>query len=228
MASTSNKETRTSEKILRRVKQLRDHLQPGEMPLLAIPAIWDSGKQQRSTPCEVIVTNQRLLGYYAVNFPRKRHFLEELSLSTITAVTLRHKTYAPIFRELMVSYAQGKVYVRAPRRHIEALYAALRSTTEQYVPVAPTTFDETLPEQAPSTTTPTTPTTSIYGRQDIRAPFSNSPLAIILLFVGGLSLEIVGFGLWQTTQSIQIGLPLLVAGLVTVLTAIFLQRQRQQ
>ena len=225
MASTSNKETRTAEKILRRVKQLRDHLQPGEMPLLAIPAIWDSGRQQRSTPCEVIVTNQRLLGYYAVNFPRKRHFLEELSLSTITAVTLRHKTYEPIFRELMVSNAQGKVYVRAPRRHIEALYAALRSATEQYAPATPTTFDETLPEQAPTTTTPTT---SIYGRQDIRTPFSNSPLAIILLFVGGLSLEVVGFGLWQTTQSIQIGLPLLIAGLVAVLTAIFLQRQRQQ
>ncbi|HYT35342.1 MAG TPA: hypothetical protein VEL69_09915 [Ktedonobacteraceae bacterium] len=224
MASTSSKEARTAEKIFRRVKHLRDYIQPGEIPLLAVPAIWDNGKQPQSTPCEVIVTSQRLLGYYSVNFPRKRHFLDDLSLSTITAVTLRHKTYEPLFRELMVSNAQRKVYIRATRRYIEALYAALRSTTEQHPSAVPTTFDETLPEQESPTTISTT---SVYGRQDIRAPFSNSPLAMILLFVGGLALEAIGFGLWLTTQSMPLGLPLFFAGLVAVLTAIFLRRQKQ-
>src|SRR2546428_9813860 len=78
--SQVNNTARTIEKIFRRVKGVRDQMQPGEEPLLAVPAIGDSGQEQHSTPCEVIVTNQRLLGYYSVNFPRKRLFLEELSL----------------------------------------------------------------------------------------------------------------------------------------------------
>ncbi len=136
MPSTDSQQTRAAEKILKRVKHLRDHMQPGEIPLLAIPAIWDSGREQRSVLCEVIVTNRRLIGYYAVDFPRKRSFLEERSLSTITSVTLRHKTYEPLFRELMVRDGQSKLYVRASRPKIEALYATLRSAIDQYLPVA--------------------------------------------------------------------------------------------
>ena len=225
MTQTNNTETRTADKILRKIKHLRDHMLPDEIPLLAIPAIWESGKEQRSTPCDVIVTNQRLLGYYAVDFPRKRLFLEELSLSTITAVTLRHKTYEPLFRELMVSNAQRKIYIRTSRSNIESLYAALHSATKQHASAAPTTPDETLPEQ--QTPVPT-PTSSVFGRQDIRTTFSQSPLAIVLLFVGGLALEIIAFGLWLATQSIPVALPLFVAGLVAVLTAIIVSRQRQK
>jgi len=225
MPPNDSKQTRTAEKILRRVKHLRDYMQPGEIPLLAVPTIWDSGKEQRTTPCEVIVTNQRLIGYYAVDFPRRRRFLEERSLSTINSVTLRHKTYEPLFRELMVSDGQSKLYIRAPRRQIEALYSALRSATEQYVPAASTTFEDTPPSEEVRPATP--PPTSAYGRQDIRTPFSGSPLAIALLFVGGLVIEVIGFGLWMMTQSLQAGLPLFIAGLVAVLTATFLRRQRQ-
>jgi hypothetical protein len=229
MPLTDSQQIRAAEKILKRVKHLRDHMQPGEIPLLAIPAIWDSGKEQRSVPCEVIVTNQRLIGYYAVDFPRKRSFLEERFLSTITSVTMRHKTYEPLFRELMVRDGQSKLYVRAPRRKVEALYAALRSAIDQYLPVASTAFEDTAPEdtalEQEKRSTP--PQTSIFGRQDIRTSFSSSLLAIVILFVGGLALEVIAFGLWVVTQSIQVGLPLFVAGLVAVLTSILLRRQRQ-
>jgi hypothetical protein len=223
MTQTDNLQTPAAEKILRRVKHLRDHLLPGEIPLLAIPAIWDSGKQRRSIPCEVIVTNQRLLGYYVVDFPRKRLFLEELSLSTITAVTLRHKSYEPLFRELMVSNAQRKIYIRTSRRHIEVLFSSLRTATEQYIPETPTTFEEMLPERE---TSAPIPRASLYGRQDIHTPFSQSLLAIVLLLVGGMALEVTSFGLWMATQSVQIALPLFLAGLVAVLAAIFLRRQK--
>jgi hypothetical protein len=213
---------RTIEKIFRRVKGLRDQMQPGEEPLLAVPAIWDSGQEQHSIPCEVIVTNQRLLGYYSVNFPRKRLFLEELSLAALTTVSLRHKTYEPLFRELLVSEGRRKVYIRAPRRYIEALFAALRSATEQFVPAAQAMFEDK-PEENRTGPSPA----PVYGRQDIRTPFDRSPLAITLLFVGGIVLEILGFVLWGATQSAQVGIPLFVAGLVAVLTATFIKRQRR-
>lgn len=220
--SPVNNTARTIEKIFRRVKGLRDQMQPGEEPLLAVPAIWDSGKEQHSTPCEVIVTNQRLLGYYCVNFPRKRLFLEELPLAGLSTVSLRHKTYEPLFRELLVSEGRRKVYIRAPRRYIEALFAALRSATEQYVPGATQATFEDKPEENRTGTSPA----PVYGRQDIRTSFDRSPLAITLLFVGGIVLEILGFVLWGATQSAQAGIPLFVAGLVAVLTATFIKRQR--
>ncbi len=220
--SQVNNTARTIEKIFRRVKGLRDQMQPGEEPLLAVPAIWDSGQEQHSTPCEVIVTNQRLLGYYSVNFPRKRLFLEELSLAALTTVSLRHKTYEPLFRELLVSEGRRKVYIRAPRRYIEALFAALRSATEQFVPAAQAMFEDK-PEENRTGPSPV----PVYGRQDIRTSFDRSPLAITLLFVGGIVLEILGFALWGATQSAQAGIPLFVAGLVAVLTATFIKRQRR-
>jgi len=124
----------------------------------------------------------------------------------------------------MVSNAQRKIYIRTSRSRIETLYAALHSATEEYASAAPTTFEETLPAQkTPGTTSPT----SVFGRHDIRTSFSQSPLAIVILFVGGLVLEVIASSLWLATQSIQVGLPLLIAGLVAVLTAIFLSRQKQ-
>lgn len=224
MSLTNSQQTRAAGKILKRVKHLQDHMQPGELPLLAVPAIWDSGKEPRSVPCEVIVTNQRLIGYYAVDFPRKRSFLEERSLSTITSVALRHKTYEPLFRELMVRDGQSKLYVRAPRRQIEALYTVLRSALDQNLPVATTAFEDTAPEREER---PALPRPSAFGRQDIRTSFSSSPLAIVILFVGGLALEVIALWLWAATQSTQTGLPLFVAGLVAVITSILLKRQRQ-
>ncbi len=220
--STMYTHSRTAEKIFRRARRLREQMQTNEEPLLAIPAIWDSGKEDKSTPCEVIVTNQRLMGYYSVNFPRKRIFLEDIQLNKISSVTLREKTFEPIFRELLVCEGPRKIYIRAPRRYIEALYAALRSNSEQHV----TTSKETVvgePAQHEQATAPHTPS---YGRQDVRRTFERSPLAITLLYVGGLFLEVSGFVLWGATHSLQVGLPLFIAGLVAVLAAIFVRRQR--
>jgi hypothetical protein len=218
---TKSTQSRTAQKILRRVNGLVDALRADEVPLLAIPAIWDSGKEDHSVPCEVIVTNQRLLGFYFSTFPRRRRFLEDASLSTISAVTLRHKAFEPLFRELSVQEDQRKIYIRATRRYIEELLAVLRSAIEQYVPLTRPTFsDEEAPGPAPGA--------PIYGRQEIRAPFESSPLAITLLLAGGLFLAVIGFILLTAAQSPQAGLPLFVAGLVAVCTSMLVRRKRGQ
>ena len=209
----------TAEKILASLKGLRDHMQPGEEPLMTIPAIWDSGWEQRSMPCDVVLTNQRLIGYVFVTFPRERLFLEALSLSAITTVSLRHKSFEPLFRELLVSEGQRKVYIRAPRQKIESLYQALRTAIEQYVPgdVEPRFIvghDANVEHVSP-----------VFGHQEIRGEFQRSPLAVTLLFTGGLLLEIAGAVLWAITQSIQAGLPLIIAGFIAVFTAFILRKQ---
>ena len=217
----------TAEKILASLKGLRNHLQPGEEPLMTIPAIWDGEWEQRSMPCDVVLTNQRLIGYVFVTFPRERLFLEALSLSAITTVSLRHKSFEPLFRELLVSEGQRKVYIRAPRQKIESLYQALRTAIEQYAPgdVGPRSpclgdrdrvgHDANVEHVSP-----------VFGHQEIRGEFQRSPLAVTLLFTGGLLLEIAGAVLWAITQSIQAGLPLIIAGFIAVFTAFMLRRQR--
>jgi hypothetical protein len=209
----------TTQKILARLKGLRNHMQAGEEPLFSVPAIWDSGQEQRSMPCDVVLTNQRLFGYVYVTFPRERLFLDALTLTNIKAVTLRNKTFEPVFRELLVSEGQRKIYIRAPRRKIENLYEALHSAIEQYVPGAQPAIEK----EEVSNIVQTTPT---YGRQEIRTSFERSPLAITLLFIGGLLLEIGGVVLWAVTQSAQTGIPLIIAGFVAVITAILVRRQR--
>ncbi len=209
----------TADKIIAHLKGLRNHLQTGEEPLFSVPAIWDSGQEHRSKPCDVVLTNQRLFGYVYVTFPRERLFLDALSLNAIKAVTFRHKTFEPLFRELLVSDGQRKVYIRAPRQKIESLYNALHSAIEHYAPHAQPALDHKEAIQ-------TNETTPAFGRQEIPAPFERSPLAITLLFIGGLILEIGGIYLWSITQSSQIGLPLIIAGFVAVITAILVRRQR--
>ena len=216
-------QSRTAEKILTRLKGLRNHLQAGEEPLFSVPAIWDGGQSQRSMACDVVLTNQRLFGYVFVSFPRERLFLDALQLNDIKAVSLRHKTFEPIFRELLVSEGQRKVYIRAPRPKIESLYEALKKAIEQYVPSAQIAIEDES-ESNPSQASP--PPSPVYGRQEIRTSFDRSPLAIILLFVGGLLLEILGAIVWIVTQSAQTGLPPFIAGLVAVITAVLLRRSR--
>src|SRR6516164_10058554 len=121
-------------KILKHLKGLSNHLQADEEPLFTVPAIWDSGQDQRSMPCDVVLTNQRLFGYVYVTFPRERLFLDALTLTEIKVVTFRQKTFEPVFRELLVSDGQHKVYIRAPRKKIEKLYEALQSAMESYGP----------------------------------------------------------------------------------------------
>jgi hypothetical protein len=209
----------TSDKIIKRIKGLRTRLQPDEEPLFTVPAIWDSGKEQRSVPCDVVVTSQRIFGYYFVTFPRERLFVDALNLTEIKAVTFRQKTFEPVFRELLVSDGKHKVYIRAPRKKLERLYEALQSAMESY---GPNTQSVLQSEEMKHTNE----TTTAFGRQEIRTTFERSPLAITLLFIGGLILEIGGIVLWTTTKSAPTGLPLIVAGFVAVITAILVRRQR--
>lgn len=202
-------QTQEIQKILRRFKGLSRHLQEGEIPLFTVPAIWDSGQELHSSACDIIITNQRLFGYIYTRFPRERLFLDALPLGEIKAVSLRQKSFEPVFRELLVSTGKRSVYIRAPRQKIESLYGALKAATGQVTQEAP-----------PS------PSSPVYGKQDIRVSFERSPLAVILLFIGGLILEIVGVLLWFALQSAQTGLPLCIAGLIAVVTSIFVLRQR--
>ena len=209
----------TADKISRNLKGLREHLQLDEEPLFTVPAIWDSGQDQRSVPCDVVLTNKRLFGYVYVTFPRERLFLDALNLTAIKTVTFRQKTFEPIFRELLVSDGQHKVYIRAPRKKLERLYEALQSAMERYGPNKQTVLQS-------EDTKPINETNTTFGRQDIRTTFERSPLAITLLFIGGLILEIGGIILWSTTKSAPTGFPLIVAGFVAVITAILVRRQK--
>jgi hypothetical protein len=200
--STRSEHNRSAQRILRRLKGLEAELRAGEEPLLDIPAIWDSGAQEHSIPCDVIVTNQRLIGFYSRDFPRRRVFFEYVELASVTAVTLRHKAFEPLFRELLMQAQERKIYIRAARRHIEALYAALRAASS-----SSSSFSE--------------------RRQDVRTTFASSPLATVLLLGGGLALVVSGFILWSATQSLQPGFPLLLAGLVAMFTSMLVRRQRR-
>jgi hypothetical protein len=199
-----------TQKILRRFKGLSRHLQEGEIPLFTVPAIWDSGQELHSTACDIIITNQRLFGYIYTRFPRERLLLDALPLGEIKAVSLRQKSFEPVFRELFVSTGKRSVYIRAPRQKIESLYSALAD-----------------PAPSSPTTSPPSPSSPAYGKQDIRVSFERSLLAVILLFVGGLILEIGGVLLWSALQSAQTGLPLCIAGFIAVVTSILVSRQRR-
>jgi hypothetical protein len=216
--------TSIAEKILAQIKSLRKHLQPDEQPLLTLPAIWDAGQGTKSTPCDVILTDQRLLGYYFVSFPRERLFLDTLALKEIRNVAVRHKNFEPLFRELLVSNDQRKIYIRAPRQKIEVLYTELRAAIETYAQANETAYDQddTTNEQIEITAPPA----PVYGRQEIKTAFESSNMAILLLFMGGLILEIGGATLWETVGQ-AIGLPLCLAGFVLVFAAIVQRRQRR-
>ena len=216
-------QTIATEKIFRRFKSLRQHLQEGETPLFMVPAIWDGGVEAHGMACDVIVSNQRIFGYIYTTFPRERLFLDALPLESIRAVTLREKSFEPIFRELMVSSSERKVYIRAPRQKIESLQEALRQAIGQ--DKAETRPAANASEAAPVKTAQTA--APVYGTQDVRGTFERSLLSILLLFVGGLLLEILGVIVWVNTQSAQTGLPLCGAGLVAVITSILLMRQRR-
>ncbi len=217
-------QTIATEKIFRRFKHLREHLQPDEVPLFTTPAIWDGVRGARSsTACDVIVTNKRIFGYIYTTFPRERFFLDALPLDSVQAVTLREKSFEPVFRELLVSSRERKIYIRAPRQKIESLRAALRqalgdeSTETRPAPAPVAVEHENRGQSAPP----------IFGTQDMRGTFERSLLSILMLFVGGLLLEILGVVVWLLTQSPQTGLPLCGAGLVAVVTSILLMRQRR-
>ena len=238
-----------TDKLPTHLRSLVSHLQPDEQVRLNIPGIWVVGHstvppqteqgqdgqstQSRSMTCDIILTNQRLLGYAHIRFPRERLFLESFPLNTLTAVSLRQKSHEPLFHELLVSDGKRRAYIRSSRPKIEQLYEALRTTNAPAIPAIPATSDTTEPattshEDIPqeSTDTSSQPAT-VYGRQDIRRSFDQSPLGITVLFVGGLLLEILGIVLWSVTQSPEIGIPLCIAGFVCVIAATT-QRRRHR
>lgn len=210
-----------AQKIVSRFKGLSKQLEPGEEPVLSLPAIWDSKQADHGETCEVIITNQRVIGFYFRSFPREKLFLDALQISRINAVTLWQKSHEPVFRELMVTEGKRTVYIRAPRRKIEELYTTLRAMTTPKTGNEAGT-DEQEPAPAGDAIVPS------YGRQELSVRFERSPLAIMLLFTGGLLLEIVGILVWSGTGSASIGFPLCIAGFVAVCAAIYVQRQRRR
>ena len=173
--------------------------------------------------CEIVLTNQRLIGYAHIKFPRERLFLETFPLTTITTVSLRQKSFEPLFRELLVSDGRRKAYLRSSRDKIELLYSSLRSAIETYAPGTPLTTQTSTVEVDKDNTARPSP---VYGRQEIRTTFEQSSLGITILFIGGILLEIVGAISWSVTSSTQVGLPLCIAGFVSVLVSILLRRTR--
>ncbi|GCE20249.1 hypothetical protein [Dictyobacter kobayashii] len=221
--------TTAAAKIFQRLKGLQAQMQPGEEPILALPAIWDGGQSSHSTACDVIVTNQRVIGYYYRGFPRERIFMDALNLADLRTVTWREKNYEPVFREILVSDGHRNVYIRTPRQKSEFLYEALRlattpGTQSATTPATETTAEADAPatEQIQDTAEQTGP---VYNREQVRRSFEKSSLAVVLLLVGGVLIEIISLLLLFTLHSASISGPLFVAGFVAV-AASFLARQQ--
>jgi len=221
--------TRNAQKILARLKGLREHMRPDEIPLLNVPAIWDGGlpeQEGHATPVDVVVTNQRIIGYALKTFPRTHLFFDALELPRLTTISQRNKSYEPLFRELLLSDGKRKVYLRTPQKQVSQLVHTLRQAIVTYAPDAQAQVEETT--DTPSASSGEVKAAApVYGVQDIRTPFEGSLLAIVLLFIGGLVLEIVGAGAWAATGDAQVGLPLCIAGFLAFIFSIFVMRQRQ-
>lgn len=214
-----------SEKILRRLKGLRAHMREGEQPLFSIPAIWENATEKQSNACDLVLTNQRLFGYIYTTFPRERLFLDALELDHITQISLRHKSFEAVFRELLVKDSVKSIYIRAPRKKIEDTSTTLQRVLAEHAPTTSVVLDaETSSEQAATATEPAS-ISPTFQRQKIQQPLERSPISITLLLVGGLLIEILGIIVWSATESVQTGLPLFFAGIVMVLVATFARRR---
>ncbi|WP_052889907.1 hypothetical protein [Thermogemmatispora carboxidivorans] len=214
MSVPSSSQEGAARRILRRFHGLQAHLEPGEEPLESRPVIWHS-QQHGSVACDVILTNRRLLGYYQVRFPRRRLFLEAIPLAEVTAITLRSPQSKPLLHELLISSEEGVVLLRAPRRVIEGLYDSLHRLGAETGPEPELAGAE--PARAPSPR---------FDRQRLARSAEHSPAGIALIFACGLILEIIAIFLWLTTGSLATSLPPFGAGLLAVLTAILVYRQR--
>lgn len=228
-----------SDKILARLKGLRAQMREDERPLFSIPAIWEIASEHQSNACDLVLTNQRLFGYIYTTFPRERLFLDALELDAIKIVSLREKSFEAMFRELLVSDGQKRVYIRATRKKIEEANAALRAAIEEYAPATQAALDAREQEHTPTGTPDEAQSVlesiqdrqsqqqggPVFSRQRVRQPMERSPLGITFLLVGGLLLEIIGVVVWAATGSLQTGLPLFVAGLLAVIVATMARRQ---
>ena len=226
-----SKKAGNAERIIARTKGLANHLQEGEVPLLSVPAFWDTGLEQARTACDVIITNQRIFGYYYRQFPREHLFLDAVDIAKIKTATWREKDFEPVFREMRINDGTRTVYVRAPRQKCEALYKELRAVLA--LPIAEQSKDITKRNEEPYAldVRPARESSThavVCERQKVHREFNTSPLAIWLLFVGGVILEVIGVLLWSNTQSIATGLPLFFAGFVAVAVGFIVRRQGQR
>lgn len=210
---------KTAEKILSRLKGLREQLRADEEPLFSIPAIWENTSTRESTACDLVLTNQRLFGYVYTTFPRERLFLDALELNQVTQVALRHKSFEAMFRELLVNDGTKKVFIRATRQKIEATYTALQNALAEHAPDVQAALAGGIGDEPPAQAEP------IYSRQRLKQPLNRSPLGVTLLLVGGLLLEVLGAVAWAATGSAQTGMPLFLAGIVAVIMATLVRRQ---
>jgi hypothetical protein len=209
-----------TQKILTRIKGLGQHLQTGEEPIATIPAIWDNGQDDGSALCDVIVTSQRVIGFYFRTFPREKLFFDTLPLAHIENVITRQKAHEPIFQELLLSALGRKIYIRAPRKKIISLEQILKTTLEHNTSPSTSSTNE-----KSTTTISSTPQHVVYAKQEIQTPLEQSKTTITLLFVGGILLELLGALLWSTTHDAQIGFPLCIAGFVAVAISLRLRRK---
>jgi len=249
MANTS------SDKILARLKGLRARMRDGEQPLFSIPAIWDNATEHQSNACDLVLTNQRIFGYIYTTFPRERLFLDALELNTITAVSIRRKSFEALFRELFVSDSQKRIYIRATSKKIEETYTALRGAIAEYAPATQATLqtadapasgqaekqlhqpgettDDAYTLQGNQQTEQAGPQSQrdapasgpVYSQQRIRQPLERSPLGITILLVGGLILEIGGILAWTALGNAQMGITFILTGLFAVVIATIARRQ---
>lgn len=209
----------TAEKLVSHLKGFRNHLKPGEQAVMTMPAIWQREGGEGTQACDVVLTNQRLIGYIYKTFPRERLFFESIDLPALSQVSLQQRTYEPLFREILLSDNRQRIYVRAPRQKIEQLFKALRATMDGQTPTISAEEGEETGHSRIST---------IFERRAIHGQFEQSSLATTILFVGGIVLEIVGVLLWAATNSPSIGLPLCVAGFAAVTTGILNRRSKRK
>ena len=216
-----------TEKILAAIKGLRDQLEPDEEPLVTIPGIWDGVPmdegERRATTCEIVVTNQRVLGYMHTKFPRERLFLEAFALKDIISLAFRQRSFDPLFRELSVEDGIRTVYIRSSREKIEMLYREIQTAIATYAPHETSSSQSSQQSGEEETTRPA----PVYKRKTLHTTFEQSSLGITALFVGGLLLEIIGILAWSLSRSAQVGLPLCLAGLLAVIVATLSVRQRR-
>ncbi|GER83199.1 hypothetical protein KTAU_18360 [Thermogemmatispora aurantia] len=226
--SPTPSQARAGRRILRRFRGLQAHLQPDEELLGSRPVIWSS-QQHGRVACDVILTNRRLLGYYQVRFPRPRLFLEAIPLTEITAITLRMPQSRVLLYELLISFGEGSVLLRAPQRTIDYLYDTLRHLSEgsRQEPGPMAAEQEPSPTRAASSQQePSCGQSPHFARRQLAGTAERSPTAIAAIFACGLILEIIAVYLWLTTGSLATSLPPFGAGLLAVLTAILVYRQR--
>ncbi|WP_126597192.1 hypothetical protein [Dictyobacter aurantiacus] len=224
-----NTNTTAATKIFQRLKGLQARMQPEEDPILALPAIWDGGQSNHSTACDIIVTNQRVIGYYYRSFPRERVFFDALNLADLRTVTWRKKNYEPVFREILVSDGKRDVYIRTAQQKSEFLYETLRLANDTTARPDLTAQDSKAGVQQPASTTAQTqvmqePGKAVYTREQVRGTFESSSLAVTILLVGGILIEILSLLLLFATHSVSISGPLFIAGFVMVVGS-FLARK---